>query len=520
MRSCVLLIATILSPAPAAGQEPTRRQLLDAFEKQLAETAAKAGPGVACVVVSRSEHYPKAADAGGTPGKLGSFDPKEFLKADPTLERARLAKSLDLADARSIPDHGYAGGVVIDSAGLVLTLYHVIEGATKVYVHLPGGVGSYADIHAADARSDLAVLKLIDPPAKGLTPIKFADVRTRDRGLDRATVFPGKLVVLLANPYSPNFRMDRPGAAFGAITNVRYRLPSPQPDPDRKDGGTPTAAEKLASYYKCGMLFEHDVRVNGGVTGGALVNLDGELVGLITATAVVYNREIGPGYAIPADENFRRLVEVLKRGEEIEHGFLGVPLPGTNTAVPIRLEGVTPNGPAENAGLRAGDVITHINGHPAETFDDLILHIGTGLAGSKVKVRVSRFREALDLEVTLAKFNNDRPYVASVRPEPVFGLRVDFGSTRPVALAGGRGFNPPQGIPPGVWIREVVADSPAATKFKALGEKPEDWTVVKVNDAEVSTPGEFYKAARGLDKVKLTLRNPQPPGREREMVLP
>ena len=100
-------------------------------------------------------------------------------------------------------------------------------------------------------------------------------------------------------------------------------------------GKTTTTAERLASYYKCGTLLEHDVKVNAGVTGGVLVNLDGEMIGMTTSAAVVYNRDIGPGYAIPADENFRRLVDVLKRGEEIEYGFLGVSILPMRTLGPF-----------------------------------------------------------------------------------------------------------------------------------------------------------------------------------------
>lgn len=497
-----LLFVSFVLPATVKADEPKPRDVLEAFQKQLVTAASTAGPSIACIVVSRSEHYPKTPGHADNPGKLGTFDPKAFLKSDPTPERAQLAKALDLSDPKSIPDHGYAGGVVIDSAGLILTPYHAIDGATRIYVFLPGGVGSYADIHAADARCDLAVVKLINPPEK-ITPIKFAEVRTRSLGQERATVFTGKLVILMANPYSSTFRLDAPSAAFGSITNIHHRLTSP--------GGKSDTAEKLASHYKCGTLFEHDVKVNGGVTGGALLNLDGELLGLTTVAAVVYNREIGPGYAIPADENFRRLVEVLRRGEEIEYGFLGVPLP-RDTSLPIILLGVTQNSPAHSAGLRERDRITRINGHPAATFDDLLLHIGSALAGSTIKLRVARGGQERDIDVTLAKFPNDQPYIASVRPEPVFGLRVDYGSIHSVDSLR---------ITPGVCVREIVPDSPAEKRFKMLGDDPKRWSIIQVNGVRVLTPSQFYKAAKGQKKIDLTLIDPRDPsGRERELTLP
>jgi serine protease Do len=508
MRCVRALIALgFFLPAAARADEPKHRELLEAFQKQLATVAVEAGPSIACVVVSRSEHYPPVKS--DTPGRLGSFDPREFLKADSSPERIKLARALDLANPRTIADHGFAGGVVIDSAGLILTPYHVIAGATKIHVFLPGTAGSYADVLAADARSDLAVLKLLEPPEK-LRPIAFADVRTTPPS---PTVATGKLVVLLTYPYSAAFRLDKPSASFGAITNVRSRIRHPRGEPI-------TTTEKLASHYKSGTLLEHDVRVNGPVTGGALLNLDGKLIGLTTAAAVVFDRELGPGYAIPADDNFKRLVGVLRRGEEIEYGFLGVSLPA-DTASPARLLGITDNGPAEAAGLRDHDVVTHINGNPVSSFDDLMLQIGCAFAGSNVKLKIVRFGERIDVDVTLGKYKNDQPYVASVRPEPIFGLRVDYASTRTIPVGNPRRFGlGPQGIPAGVWVRDVVPDSPADAKFKTLGDRPDRWTVIKVNGKTISSPGEFYRAAKNEEKITLTLRDPSDPGRDRELTIP
>ena len=105
------------------------------------------------------------------------------------------------------------------------------------------------------------MLKLLDPPAE-LNPIKFADVRLRDADGEKATVFRGKLAVLMANPYSPNFRLDRRARGLRQLTNVRHRLVN-------SSGKTATTAERLASYYKCGTLLEHDVKVNAGVQRAA-----------------------------------------------------------------------------------------------------------------------------------------------------------------------------------------------------------------------------------------------------------
>jgi serine protease Do len=506
---CTLIVC--LMAAPAASQEPTRLQVLSAFQEQLQATYATVAPSIACIVVSRSEHYPKPVS--DTPGKLGAFDPHEFIKANPSPERKTLAKALDLSDVEAIPDHGYVGGVVIDSSGLVLTPYHAIEGATKIYVFLPGRVGSYADIHAADARCDLAVLKLITPPPN-LKPIKIAEVRLTDRGNQKATLRPQSLVMLLANPYTTGFALDKPSGAWGSITTVRYRVPSPSLRP------TDIPPVKHDSFYKFGFLLEHDIRLNAAVTGGVLVNLNGEMVGLTISTATAYdNRALGPGYAIPTDENFRRALEVLRRGEEIEYGFLGVTLgqpPG------IVIGQVTRFGPADLAGIGPNDIITAINDQRSDAYEDLLLHVGFALAGGKVKLTVqSPLGRQRDVEVTLGKWRHSQPFIASVRPEPVYGLRVDYSSILALQISNNPLIDRNGGVPPGVCVREVIPDSPAAARFKTLGDSPTRWLITQVNDIPISTPAEFYKATKGQKEIKLKLIDPTEVNRrEREITLP
>jgi serine protease Do len=497
--SATLLAALALAAAlPAA--EPTAPELLAAVEKQLKTASDTAGPCVACVVVSKSDRYPKAAAGADAPGKLGGFDLGAFLKDHPNLKR--FALTLDLSDPVTVADHGYACGVVIDPAGLVLTPYHVVEGATKIYVHLPGRGGSYADIRAAESRSDLAVLKLIAPPA-GLSAITFGKVRLIDRAGERATVSEGKLTILVASNYFPGFAIDKPAAALGSVANVVTPAPAPNGPPPSE------------SYYHYGPLIAHDAKLNTGIDGAALLNLDGEMIGLTTSSAVIAGGR-GPHFALPADEYFRNVVEVLRRGEEVDYGYLGVrgPRPGE---AGITFQEVMPRGPAARAGMDERDMLTHVNGYPTRTYEQLLLHIGSALAGSKVRLTLSRNGRRRDVDVTLGKFAHKQPYIASVRPEPVFGLRVDYGSVLAQRLPGGdaRASN---GVPPGVSVREVAPGSPAA---KALGERPERWVITRVNGNEVTTPAEFYKAAKGQRSVKLTILDPtelQP--RPREVTLP
>src|SRR5579883_280024 len=494
---CATLLLFLTLIAGTSGEEPTKQDLLQAIEKQLKSANETAGPCVVCIVVSRSDRYPKLVSASDVPGKLGSFDLSEFIKTNP--KEIRLGRTLDLSDAANIADNGYACGVVIDPSGLILTPYHVIEGATKVYVHLPNGGGSYADIHAADGRYDLAVLKLITPPAK-LATIKFGDVHLRSQDGKKATIYHGKLAILMANSYVTGYRIDKPSASLGSVTNVRI----PQRDEMKRD--TP------ANYYGYGPLIEHDAKLNAGIDGAALLNLDGELIGLTTASALVSDGD-GGRYAFPADENFRRVVDVLRRGEEVEYGFLGVHIDN------LQISGVTARNPAALAGLRAGDTITAVNDVSIRTYPELLLQVGHALAGNRVKITVLREGRARHFWVTLGKFKHSQFTLASVRPEPVMGLSVDYGSllSQQVVDNGRVGL----GGPAGVCVRELVANSPAAAAFKKLGDRPERWLITHVNGNGVNTPAEFYKETKGQKTIKLTVLDPgELNPREREVTLP
>jgi serine protease Do len=505
----IFAVAAAALPRGTSG-EPTYKELLAAFEQQLKAVSDSVGPSVVCVVVSRSDAYPTGGPA--RPGRLGGFDPKEFVKSDPSPARAELARRLDLSDPRSAADHGFAGGVVTDAEGLVLVNYHTIEDATKVYVHLGGGKGSYADIHAADRRSDLAVLKLLTPPP-GLKPIRFGDVRLVERSEGRApTMFPGKLVVLLTHSTVGGFAVDRPSLASSHIKNVRvhHTLAAPAAPP-------PNSRENQSEFtvYNYGTFLEYDARKAYAGSGGAVVNLDGELVGLTTALAAPTGPETGLGFALPMDANTRRIVDVLRRGEEVEYGFLGVEYSSGSSGVRIDL--ATPQGPAQLAGLRPGEEITQVDDVPVRDRRDLFYTVSNALAGTRVRVRTGLPPRGREVEVTLGKLQHASPYLASVRPEPVFGLRVEYGSilinTNPMVR--------PFGVPPGVIVRELVPNSQAAAKFKELGDLSGRVVITAVNGTEVTNPAEFYRAAKGRKSVRLTLVDPlDPGGRTRELTLP
>ncbi|MBI1915124.1 MAG: trypsin-like peptidase domain-containing protein [Planctomycetes bacterium] len=454
-----------------------------ALERAVEAAVKKAEPSVVCILVSRSElycrfeHRPRPAMAEGVSGQLGGFDRPRFPPGPwhKDEERWKLLKSLDLSDPDNTPE-SYGSGVVLDRSGLILTNAHVVRGATKVFVRLPGGAGSYADIHALDTRSDLAVLRLIDRPAN-LQPITLGNG-------DRARK--GQFVLSLANPFAAGFHDGSPTASWGIIGNLRRRSPGYTSEGDRS---------KL-SLHQFGTLIQTDARLNPGCSGGALMNLEGELIGLTTAKAALTGVETPGGFAIPMNASLRRIIDVLKRGEEVEYGFLGARFEpaqrdGARIAQIIKRSG------AERAGLSPGDSLVSIGGMKVRHFDDVFLALGLNLAGSTVEVERVRDGGTEKVSVTLSKYYLPLPFIASQRPPARGGLRVDHASVY-VQRVGGEH---PEGIPDGVLIREIVPGS-AADKARLQPDR----IITHVNGRRVHSPAEYLQEmARAKDEVELTL---------------
>jgi S1-C subfamily serine protease len=198
---------------------------------------------------------------------------------------------------------------------------------------------------------------------------------------------------------------------------------------------------------------------------------------------------------VPLTANFKRIIDVLKNGEEVEYGFLGV---GVNTfTMPDRegayIDHVGDGTPARRAGLQIGETITAVNGKPVKDYDDLFLNVGSALAGAEVALTVRRFGRERKAQVRLAKFSYPGPVIASRRPPAAHGLRVDYGSV----------VNTDAPIPEGVYIRDVEPGSSAEMKYKDLFERGR-WIIQSVNGKPVTTPAEFYKAAgRGPLELKI-----------------
>ncbi|CAN5282295.1 N/A [soil metagenome] len=484
LRIGVLLSIACVSPCVIADEKSSQelRKLIDSVE-----------PSVVAIVVSHNQYPDLTPQERSTPGFLGDYH-VQSQRQDPVVPAGR--DKLDLSHALSAAENTFGSGIVLDESGRVLTNYHLIQDAHKIFLRYSDGRGSYANIRAADARSDLAVLTPIgdfkdSKPIRDTKRVRFATVKTWDdlRSGGKANVFRGQSVVSLAHPLAAGFSDGKASASTGIISNVRRRATT-----SREEART-------GPLYNYGNLLQTDARLAVGVSGGGLFNLDGELIGLLSATASLTGSETGGGYALPMDPIYRRIIDTLHEGREVEYGFLGVSPTEPMAPEGLRLNTVNPNTPAFSVNLKAGDIIQAIDGRRVLERDDLFLLVGGSLAGTKVKLTVQRVDQVFTVEPTLAKFATTQPSIVTVRPESVHGLRVDYSSLiaqQPVF------FGDQMRIASGVLIRDLEPKSAAESKLKSINESKR-LMITHVNSNPVTTPAEFYAEARKHATVKLTL---------------
>lgn len=503
MASLIPLAGLLLLPMSARSEERNRFADVLALQEAVHRSIERAEPAIACILVSRSDKYPANIPAEAkTPGRLGRFDVQRALpgSVDRESSEALALRRLDLSDPNNVPE-SYGSGVVLDAReGLVLTMAHVIRNATKIYVRLPGGRGSWADIHASDPRSDFAVLRLID---------RIPNLKALSLG-DGGKLRKGDFLLSLSNPFAAGVRDGSPSASWGIVSNLRRRASGVLSD-------VPTGERNARVPLYCfNTLIQTDTRLNVGCSGGALLNLQGELVGLTSSLAGIAGGETPGGFGVPLDAGFRRIIVTLLRGEEVEYGFLGVYLMGPERAPEglVRITSLVPGGPAERAGMHGvairafphrgqfgedvGDYILSINGTPVHSNDDLFLVVGMHLAGSTVRVEVSDKPDGPRriCSVTLAKFPSLGPVIASKRPPARAGLYVDWTTTLAAPF-----MRRATRIPEGVVVREVVPGSAAAE-----ARLQPDTIITQVGNQKVTNPAEFYRAIEKVNgPVELTL---------------
>jgi S1-C subfamily serine protease len=278
---------------------------------------------------------------------------------------------------------GLGSGIVLDRDGHILTNNHVVAGADRLFVTLPDRTRVEARVVGRDPGNDLAVLKIDVDPAR-LAPATLGD---------SSAVRPGQFAIALGNP----FGLDRT-ITLGIISGVGRTIPT---------GGRPLRS-----------LIQTDALINPGNSGGPLLNSRGEVIGINTALDSTQltgdSRGAAFGLAVPVNI-IKQVLPRMLAGETVKHPWLGIsgqeldPLLASERGIPITagalVQRVVRDSPADQAGLRAGDVITRVDGRPVRRAEDIADYLDTAKAvGETVTLEVWRDGETFNLEVTLGEW--------------------------------------------------------------------------------------------------------------------
>jgi serine protease Do len=466
----VVLALLALGDPPSTQQPPPPSpiEIVTALETALGDAIAKAEPSV--VAIAR-EKDGKTEETTAVRGRMAGIP----LPQEPPIGFGGFRGF----DDPEFPDYiasDYGSGVVVGDRGEILTTFHVVKGASRLVVRAPGIREFDAEVLAADPRSDLAVIVPREIPGQrrpNLKPITLGD---------GTKVRKGMFLLALGNPFNAG-RDGRASASWGILANIARRLDSSQIEPQKK---------QLRHYPT---MLQLDAKLNLGMSGGAVVNLKGELIGLTTNAANAGGFDAQAGYALPIDTLARRAIEALKQGKEVEYGFLGVQLPKDNSN---RIDGVQAGTPAGEGGLMLGDEVLAIGGLPVTDSDTLVMAVNAFSPGSPIKVRVRRDEQEIEKTVVLSKLRIVGEVIATNRPALWRGVRVDFVSADPKVVYGPAVLKAmAQG---GVVITEVQPGSAADEAGLKVGQY-----IVNVDGQSVKTPADFIKTVEILTgSVSLT----------------
>ena len=356
---------------------------------------------------------------------------------------------------------GIGSGFILNADGYVMTNAHVVEGADDVIVTLTDKREFKAKIVGTDKRSDVALVKI---DASNLPTVKIGDV-------SRLKV--GEWVVAIGSP-------------FGLENTVTAGIVSAK----SRDTG-----ELLP-------LIQTDVPINPGNSGGPLINMRGEVVGI---NSQIYSRSggyMGISFAIPIDEAIR-VSDQLRTSGRVSRGRIGVVIDrvskevaesiGLGKPIGALVRSVEAGGPADKAGVEAGDIITKVDGKPVETSGELPRMIGGVKPGSKVALQVYRRGGYRDLSITVAEFEPERIARSGEResskpqaPVGTLGIAVadlTEAQKRELKIKGG--------------VRIETAEGAAARAGLREGD-----VLLAVDNTEITNARQFESLAAKLDKSK------------------
>lgn len=367
------------------------------------------------------------------------------------------------------PQEGLGSGVIVRKTGntvYVLTNNHVAGNADKIKVILNDGREFDGSLVGADDRKDIALVKF-ETTDKDIVVAKLGD---------SSKIEVGDWAIAVGSP-------------FGLVSSVTTGTISAVGRNGGPDGNIND-------------FIQTDAAINKGNSGGALVNIRGEVIGINTWIASPTGGSVGLGFAIPIN-NVKGAIDDLITHKEVQYGWLGVSLLDITSdkasAKEMGLDGkkggfvahVFLGGPADKAGILPGDFITAINGTPVKSQDELVRKVGDIPAGTYATITIIRngtqreVRTRIDLrDKNVASSNKDLfpgVSVVSLNSESINKSKL------------------PSNVKEGVMVADVIAKSPASVMGVKIGD-----IITKVNDQKVTSMANFYLLLNEQGKSKLT----------------
>lgn len=370
-------------------------------------------------------------------------------------------------EEREFRTQGLGSGVIVRQDGTtyyVLTNNHVIGDADDIQVVLDDEREYSAELVGRDERKDLALVQF-EAETDALPTARIGD---------SDTLHVGDWVLAIGSP-------------FGFQSTVTAGIVSAL---DRRGGPQGNISD----------FIQTDASINQGNSGGALVNLEGEVIGINTWITSSTGQSVGLGFAIPIN-NVRRSIDQFIESGSVEYGWLGVSIPDAPDEVleAMGLEDVDgafvhqvfQGSPAHEAGILPGDYIVELDDEEISGSDELVLLVGDLPVGTVAEFGIIRLGERIDIEVTIAKRQEERE-IAEQNRNLWPGMRV-FPVTEEV-----REELELERRTDGVIVSLVESRSPAAIAGLRVGD-----VIVRINDQTIETVPDFYRALNDLDEEVL-----------------
>jgi len=367
------------------------------------------------------------------------------------------------------PRRSLGSGFILSDEGYIITNHHVVEDATKVVVRLHDDKEYEAEVIGADAKTDIAVIKI--DSVEGLVPVALGDS-------DKLEV--GEWVLAIGNPFGLDHTVT---AGIVSAKGRRINRPDESPYDD---------------------FIQTDAAINPGNSGGPLVNLAGQVVGINSAIFSRSGGNIGIGFAIPVSMA-REIVPQLKETGHVTRGWLGVMIQPVDDDIAGSLDlpeaagalvaKVFPDSPAAESGIEVGDVIVTFGGTHVAKSTDLPSIVASTKIGKTVDVEVVRRGKRKTIDVTIAKLEDGSAEGKPVKTERL-GLSVQEITPE---IAEELGLAKDQ---QGVVVSSVTRGSPSDEVGLRAGD-----VIEMVGNSPVSSVAEFRKlvSERGAEQSVLLL---------------